>query len=65
MQKIHGGSGIPHGTMRGKGASKPEATTSGVFHGGTTHVKGRVHEAPTRPMVNDQNYAGHKIGKRK
>jgi hypothetical protein len=60
MQKIHGGSGIPHGTMRGKGAPKPEATTSG-FHGGSGRPKGVVHEAPTLSQINGQNYAAQKV----
>jgi hypothetical protein len=60
MQKIHGGSGIAHGTMRGKGAVKPEATTSG-FHGGSGRPKGIVHEAPRLPQVNDQNYSRQQV----
>jgi hypothetical protein len=58
------GGARPHpqnGTISRKGGAKPEATTSGQFHGGTTHVKGRVHDAPTRPQVNDQNYGGQKV----
>jgi hypothetical protein len=48
--KYHAGTHLPRTLNRG--GAKPEATTSGRHHGGTMHVKGRVHEAPTRPAVN-------------
>jgi hypothetical protein len=61
--KYHGGTKLPRTLNRG--AAKPEATTSGGNHGGTLHIKGRVHDAPTLPQVNSANYAGHRVGKRK
>lgn len=36
-----------------------------TVHGGSGRPKGVVHEAPTRPMINDQNYAAQKVKKRK
>ena len=43
MQKIHGGSGIPHGTLRGKGGPKPRVY---AYHGGTSLPMGQVHAPP-------------------
>jgi hypothetical protein len=40
--KYHAGTHLPRTLNRG--GAKPEATTSGGFHGGTTLPKGRVHE---------------------
>jgi hypothetical protein len=62
MKKIHGGSGKTQGVLSGRGGPKPRIYGN---HGGTHHVQGVVHDAPTRPMVNGANYAGHKVGKRK
>jgi hypothetical protein len=56
MKKIHGGSGKLQGSQHGP----PKPRVYGL-HGGTHNVQGVVHDAPTRPMVNDQNYAGHKV----
>jgi hypothetical protein len=56
--KYHAGTLLPRTLNRER--AKPEATTSGGFHGGTMHVKGRVHEAPSRPMINSANYAGQR-----
>jgi hypothetical protein len=44
MIKRHAGSGIPHGTLRGKGGPKPRIYAN---HGGTNLRQGVVHEAPT------------------
>jgi hypothetical protein len=60
---LHGGTKHIKGVLH-RGGKKPEATTSG-FHVGSGRPLGQLHEAPTRPMVNDQNYGGHKVGKRK
>jgi hypothetical protein len=62
--KIKVGGARPHpqnGVLSHRGGAKPEATTSGGFHGGTMHVKGRVHEAPTKPMINAANYGAQKV----
>jgi hypothetical protein len=61
LPKFHAGSGAPRVLHRG--GAKPEATTSGIHHGGTLHVKGVVHDAPRLPQVNSANYAGRKIKK--
>jgi hypothetical protein len=65
MAKLHiQGASANHGDNRGplhRGGAKPEATTSGGFHGGSGRPKGTVHEAPTLPQVNAANYSGHKI----
>jgi hypothetical protein len=54
--KRHAGSGIPRGHLNRGTALKPSPT-----HGGSGAPKGRVHEAPTRPMVNSANYAGQQV----
>jgi hypothetical protein len=59
MTKFHAGTHLPRTLNRGR--QTPPATLSGGNHGGTLHVKGRVHDAPTKPMINDQNYAAQKI----
>jgi hypothetical protein len=61
--KHHGGTHLPRTLNRGRKTAP--ATTSGAHHGGTTHIKGTVHEAPTLPQVNDKNYSGQKVGRKK
>jgi hypothetical protein len=51
MQKIHGGSGITHGTMRGKGGPKPRVYAN---HGGTDLPQGKVHDG-----VQPRQYGNH------
>jgi hypothetical protein len=34
-------------------------------HGGTHHQMGKVHDAPTRGQVNDQNYAQQRVGQKR
>jgi hypothetical protein len=34
-------------------------------HAGSGRPHGILNQAPMRPMVNDQNYAAQKVGKRK
>jgi hypothetical protein len=62
LSKYHGGTKLPRTLHRG--GTKPEATTSG-FHTGSGRPLGQLHEAPTRPQANDQNYGGQKVMKRK
>jgi hypothetical protein len=62
--KIKVGGHRPHpqnGTLKHKG-TQPRPNP---VHAGSGRPHGILHEAPTRPMVNDQNYAGHKIGRRR
>jgi hypothetical protein len=50
----------PHpqnGTIKNKG---PQPRQYGL-HGGTHHLMGKVHEAPTLPQVNDQNYGKQQV----
>jgi hypothetical protein len=58
--KRHAGSGKPQGVLNRGTHTRPNPT-----HAGSSRPHGVVHEAPTRPMVNDQNYAGQKVVKRK
>jgi hypothetical protein len=51
--KRHAGSGLPHGHQNKGTAPKPSPT-----HAGSGRQKGILHEAPTKPMINDQNYGG-------
>jgi hypothetical protein len=55
MVKRHAGSGLPHGHLNRGTAPKPAP-----YHAGSGRPKGIVHEAPTRPTINAQNYAGQK-----
>ena len=64
MAKIHGGTHHVQGQLH-RGGTKPEATTTHGFHAGSGRPKGVLHEAPTLPQINDQNYSRHKLGKRK
>jgi hypothetical protein len=54
------GGARPHpqnGTVSHKGTElKPSP-----YHGGSGLLKGRVHEAPTRPAVNSANYAAQRV----
>jgi hypothetical protein len=53
--KHHGGTKLPRTLQKGT-HQRPNP-----FHAGSGRPHGVVHDAPTRPMVNDQNYAGHKV----
>jgi hypothetical protein len=59
MTKFHAGTHLPRTLNRGR--QTPPATLSGGNHGGTLHVKGRVHAAPRLPQVNSANYGGQKV----
>jgi hypothetical protein len=52
----HGGTKHIKGQLTRGTAPKPSST-----HHGSGKPLGVLHEAPTRPMVNDQNYGGHKV----
>ena len=66
VKKLHGGTNIPYGTLRGKGGPKPRLYS---HHAGSNLQQGQLHEAPTLPQVNSANYAGQRVstpkGKRK
>jgi hypothetical protein len=54
--KRHAGSGRPQGVLNRGTHPRPNP-----FHAGSGRPHGVVHDAPTRPAVNDQNYAGQKV----
>jgi hypothetical protein len=56
MVKHHGGTHHVQGVIHKGTERKPSP-----YHGGSGAPKGVVHEAPARPAVNDQNYAGQKL----
>jgi hypothetical protein len=58
MAKLHGGTHHVQGKLN-RGGPKPRIYAN---HGGTNHQMGKTHDVPTLPQVNDQNYAGHRVG---
>ena len=59
-KKLHGGTHHEQGKRHG-----PPAPRVYAYHAGSGRPMGRVHAAPTLPQVNDQNYAGHKVKRKK